>query len=79
MSGQTHGVLTGRIVGLGVNGVVAVVLIPTYGATGAAIAMGAGIVVWNVVMLFMAVAHCGFNPSLAGFVLRNRAAPVSKC
>jgi len=74
MSGKIRAVVRARLAGLVVNGAVAVVLIPTRGAWGAAVAMGAGIIVWNLAMLYSAMMHFRFNPSLAGFFFNARAA-----
>jgi O-antigen/teichoic acid export membrane protein len=72
MSGRSGGALAGQLAGLAVNGLLGVLLIPAHGAFGAAIAMGSGIVVWNVSTLWMAIGHCGFNPSVAGFVFDRK-------
>lgn len=71
MSGRTGGTLTGVTAGLAVNVILGALLIPTYGALGAAIAMSAGIVVWNLSMLAMVRRRYGFDPSLIGVFLRG--------
>jgi O-antigen/teichoic acid export membrane protein len=72
MSGRSAQALGGQIAGLAVNATVGAVLIPTYGARGAVIAMVAGILIWNLSTLAMASARFGFDPSLAGALLRRR-------
>src|SRR5690606_9427459 len=50
MRGRTRAALSGQLAGLGVNCAIGLWLIGDYGAMGAAIAMAAGIVTWNLVM-----------------------------
>jgi O-antigen/teichoic acid export membrane protein len=72
MSGCSGRALAGHLTGLVVNVALGVLLIPTHGAFGAAIAMAIGIVVWNLSMLAMARARFGFDPSVAGMVFASR-------
>jgi O-antigen/teichoic acid export membrane protein len=71
MSGGSGRALWGLVAGLVVNISVAAMLIPDHGASGAAIAMASGIVVWNVIMLAMVRARYRFDPSLAGVISKS--------
>lgn len=55
--------LRSQFVALGANLLACAVLIPTYGATGAAIGTGVGLVVWNVLMAFRVHARLGIWPT----------------
>ena len=68
MSGAGARALAGQLAGLAVNALAGILLIPTYRALGAATAMAAGIVVWNLVMLPMAARRHGFDPTAVGAV-----------
>jgi O-antigen/teichoic acid export membrane protein len=57
-----------QTIGLGTNVLLGLFLIPTHGATGAAIALAAGIVVVHGAALVAARAHFGFDMSLIGAV-----------
>lgn len=70
MSGRSGGALAGQVFGLAVNAAVGAALIPAHGAWGAVVAMTVGIVAWNVTMLMVTRARYGFDPSLAGALLR---------
>ena len=70
MSGRSGGALAGQVAGLAVNATVGAALIPAHGAWGAVVAMTVGIVAWNVTMLMVTRARYGFDPSLAGALLR---------
>lgn len=50
MRGRANAALAGQVAGLAVNCLLGVILIPAYGALGAAVSMAIGIVAWNVVM-----------------------------
>ena len=53
------------------NAALALWLVPEHGAHGAAQAMAAGIVVWNVAMLVSVHRSLGFDPSLVGALKRQ--------
>jgi O-antigen/teichoic acid export membrane protein len=72
MSGRSGGALNGHLAGLAVNVALGALLIPAHGAWGAIVGMVAGIVVWNLTMLGITRSHCGFDPSLAGVVVRSQ-------
>jgi len=65
MSGAGSRALMGQLAGLTVNALAGMLLIPEHGALGAAIAMAAGIVMWNLAMLPMATRRHGFDPTIA--------------
>jgi O-antigen/teichoic acid export membrane protein len=69
MSGRSGRALWGQIAGLTANVLIGAALIPAYGTRGAAIAMASGIVVVNVILLAMAKAHHGFDPSIRGILV----------
>ncbi len=66
MSGRASRTVGPQLFGLVVNLGVAAWLIPSMGAEGAAIALAAGIVCWNVAMLISVRRHLGEDPSLWG-------------
>jgi O-antigen/teichoic acid export membrane protein len=71
MSGAGGRALAGQFGGLAVNAVVGILLIPAHGASGAVIAMAAGILVWNFAMLAMVKGRHRFDPSAAGAIARS--------
>jgi O-antigen/teichoic acid export membrane protein len=72
MSDRSGWALAGQAAGLAANAIFAIVLIPSYGAWGAVLGMGAGIAVWNMAMLTMVKVRHGFDPSLLGSLLPAR-------
>ncbi len=73
MSGQATRTVLPQLFGLLVNILVGAWLIPAMGAEGAAIAMAAGIVSWNLAMLISVRRHMGEDPSLLGLWRGRRA------
>lgn len=63
MSGYERDTLKGQVFALTVNAVTAMVLIPIYGATGAAIAAAIGLVVWNLILAFLCWKRLRLRPS----------------
>lgn len=63
MSGFEHDTLNGQIIALVVNAVAAVLLIPPLGAVGAALAVTAGLVTWNIVLAFKLKLRLGLRPT----------------
>lgn len=49
----------------------AMLLTPLYGMTGAAIASAIGVVIWNVIMCTYVVRHLGFDPTVLGMFRRH--------
>lgn len=64
MCGFERETLAGQIIALLVNALIAVVLIPPFGAVGAALAVAAGLVTWNAVLGFMLIRRLGLRPSV---------------
>jgi O-antigen/teichoic acid export membrane protein len=63
MTGFERDTLFGQVIALVVNAVSAVILIPQYGALGAAFAVTIGLVTWNAVLAIRFVKRMGFRPS----------------
>jgi O-antigen/teichoic acid export membrane protein len=63
MSGHERDTLLGQFIALTVNVLVAVVLIPPFGATGAAVAASLGLVTWNLVLAAKVVSRLHLRPS----------------
>lgn len=63
MSGHERDTLYGQLAGLTVNVVVALLLIPSYGALGAAWATGLGLITWNSLLARKVVRRLGLRPS----------------
>ena len=70
MTGHAGNALRGQLAALAVNLLLGIVLIPSQGAQGAAIAMAGGLAVWNLVLLARARQLLGFDPSLLGALAR---------
>jgi O-antigen/teichoic acid export membrane protein len=63
MSGFERDTLMGQVIGLIVNLLLAVVLIPPFGATGAALATATALVVWNLILALRVYKRLGFRAS----------------
>lgn len=61
MSGFEKTVLVGQSIGLSTNVVFALILIPVFGAVGAAVALALSIVVWNSFLFFKVRRHLGLR------------------
>lgn len=59
MTGHERFTLLGQTVALIVNIMGCVILIPIYGAVGAAIGVAVGLLLWNILLLFLLVKHVG--------------------
>ncbi len=70
MTGHAPVALRGQLAALAANVLLGVTLIPAHGAQGAAIAMAAGLAVWNLVLLVRTRALLDFDPSLVGALIR---------
>ncbi len=64
MTGYERDTLAGQVFALLVNAGFAVVLVPVYGAVGAAVSVTIGLVTWNVVLAIRFVKRLGFSPSV---------------
>jgi O-antigen/teichoic acid export membrane protein len=64
MAGYERDTLNGQIIALVVNAVASVILIPPFGAVGAASAVALGVVTWNAVLAFRFLQRLGFRPSV---------------
>ncbi len=72
MAGHTGAALLGHATGLAANLALGLWLIPDYGATGAVIAMGSGIVCVKIVLLALASMPVGADASLLSVLFRSR-------
>lgn len=63
MSGFERDTLAGQIIALVANAAAAVLLIPSFGAVGAALSVSIGLVTWNVVLAILFFKRLGFRPS----------------
>ncbi|KPP97789.1 oligosaccharide flippase family protein [Marinobacter sp. HL-58] len=63
MSGFERDTLNGQIVALLINAIAAVVLIPPFGAVGAALAVAIGLATWNLILAIRFVQRLGLRPS----------------
>jgi len=63
--------LLAQIVALAVNGALGLVLIPRFGALGAAISLSAGLAVSYGMMVILTISRYRFDPSILSFVLRK--------
>lgn len=63
MTGFERDTLIGQVVALMVNAIAAVLLIPNFGAVGAALSVSFGLVTWNVVLAVIFFNRLGFRPS----------------
>ena len=63
MSGHENETLRGQVISLGVNIIACSVLIPLYGAVGAAAGVMIGVLVWNVVLAVRVRSQLGIRPS----------------
>lgn len=64
MTGNERYSLAGQSLGLVINVFLAIVLVPKYGAVGAAISISAGLVAWNLVLGAMVKKHLGLIPGV---------------
>lgn len=64
MSGHEHDALAGLAAGLALNTVLALILIPGYGAIGAAVASALGLVAWNVLLAIRVRRRIGLRPGV---------------
>lgn len=62
MSHQENKAVVGHILALSVNVVLCFLLIPQYGAVGAALASGAGLIAWNIVLACFVIKHVKVRP-----------------
>lgn len=72
MTNRASAAVWPQLAGVVVNIALSILLIPTQGAYGAAIAMSAGIVTWNIAMLVNVRRNLGMDPSLLGGLLGKR-------
>lgn len=66
MSGYEQDTLLGQIVALMANVMLAIILIPDFGAVGAASAVATGLVIWNLVLVMLFKKRLGFMPTVLG-------------
>jgi len=64
MTGHERDTLNGQVIALVVNAVAAMILIPPFGAVGAALAVTIGLVTWNAVLAIRFLQRLGFRPSV---------------
>jgi O-antigen/teichoic acid export membrane protein len=64
MAGFEKDTLFGQIIALIVNVVAAIIMVPFWGATGAALAVAIGLLTWNVVLAVRFKQRLGFRPSV---------------
>lgn len=64
MSGHEKYTLMGQLVGIGVGITTAILMIPSYQAVGAAVAVSSGIVAWNGVLGFAVVKNLNLRPGI---------------
>lgn len=65
-AGEAHRTAAGVAAGAGVNLALNAALIPAYGAVGAAVATGAGLASWNLVLAWQTRRHLGLDPTPLG-------------
>jgi O-antigen/teichoic acid export membrane protein len=63
MTGFERDTLRGQVIALVINAVAAIILIPPFGAVGAALAVAIGLVTWNVSLAIIIVKRLRFRPS----------------
>lgn len=63
MSGYERDTLSGQIVALLVNATAALILIPSFGAVGAALSVAIGLVTWNLILAMLIIKRLGLRPS----------------
>lgn len=73
MTGRTGVTLAGMALGLLVNLGAGLWLIPAMGAAGAALALAAGIVAWNLPLAIAVRRHCGIDPTIFALLRRTGA------
>ena len=73
MTGHTRVAGSAQLAGLVVAIVIAVATIPEHGALGAAIAVSAGLIVWDIISLIAVKRILGFDPSLLQFLNKKSA------
>lgn len=73
MTGRTGTMLAGMAFGLAVNLGTGLWLIPAMGAQGAAIAMAAGVVAWNLPLALAVRRHTGIDPTILALLRRGGA------
>jgi O-antigen/teichoic acid export membrane protein len=64
MSGFERDTLLGQVAALFVNVIAAVLLVPVFGAVGAALATAIGILVWNLVLFFLVMKRLNIRPAI---------------
>lgn len=64
MTGHERLTLTGQTVGLVVNVTMCAILVPHYGAVGAACAVSFGMIVWNILLAFVVFKKAGVKPGV---------------
>lgn len=74
MAGHANATARGMAAGAGANVALNALLIPLYGIEGAAVATGASLVLWNLVLLAAVGRRLNIDPSILGLGLRRRAA-----
>ena len=72
MTGQTRAATTTKLAGLLCAVAAALMLVPSHGAMGAALAVAAGLVAWNVTALIAVRKILGFDPSILQFLSRTK-------
>jgi O-antigen/teichoic acid export membrane protein len=63
MTGYERDTLNGQIIALVVNAIAAIILIPQFGALGAACSVTIGLVTWNAALAISFIKRLGFQPS----------------
>lgn len=64
MAGKAKFTSFGIMAGLMVNVITSFVLVPLYGAVGAAWSSALALITWNAVLLYFCIVHVGINPSI---------------
>ncbi|MBX7457691.1 oligosaccharide flippase family protein [Qipengyuania sp. 1NDH17] len=77
MARRTGTAAMGQIAGLAVNLAIGVLLIPSYGAAGAVMAMLAAFVTWNLLLVALMRRQLGIDPSLFALVSQPRDRPAA--
>jgi len=66
MTGHEKETLSGQVFALIVSFLLMIYLAPIYGAVGAAISFSSGLIVWNVILIYMVKKRLGFMPTVLG-------------
>ncbi len=74
MAGHAGATARGMAAGAGANVALNALLIPLYGIEGAALATGASLILWNLILLAAVGRKLNIDPSILGLGLRRRAA-----